>query len=139
MSSFSFEKTLEMGINDITQAIIAAAIEVHKKLGPGLLESSYLACLAFELMERGFKVDCQVPLPLIYKDVNLEVGYRLDMLVNDAVVVEIKSVEALADVHEAQVLTYLKLTGCDVGLLINFNVTLLKDGVKRFIRKGATV
>jgi GxxExxY protein len=120
-----------MSINDITNIIISAAIEVHRKLGPGLLESTYAHCLMYELELRGLSVKCQVPLPLVYKGVRLDVGYRLDLLVNDTVVIEIKSVEALTDVHKAQVLTYLKLSGCEIGLLINFNTVLLKDGIKR--------
>lgn len=124
---------IKMELNDITKAIIAAAIEVHRKLGPGLLESTYQACLIYELNLRGFQVKSQVPLPLVYKDIRMDIGYRLDLLVNGKVVVEIKSVEALTDVHKAQVLTYLKLSESEVGLLINFNVCLLKDGIKRFI------
>ena len=118
-------------LNKITEAIIGAAIEVHRALGPGLLESSYLACLVYELRQRGFKVLEQVPLPLVYKEVKLDCGYRLDLLVNDAVIVEVKSVESLAPIHEAQLLSYLKLADCKIGLLINFNVKLLKHGIKR--------
>ena len=120
-------------LNKITEAIIGAAIEVHRALGPGLLESAYLVCLVYELTQRGFKVLQQVPLPLIYKDVQLDCGYRLDLLVNDAVIVEIKSVEDLAPIHEAQLLSYLKLADCRVGLLINFNVKMLKYGIKRLV------
>ena len=118
-------------LNKITEAIIGAAIEVHRVLGPGLLESAYVTCLVYELRERGFKVLQEVPLPLIYKEVKLDCGYRLDLLVNDAVIVEVKSVESLAPIHEAQLLSYLKLADCKVGLLINFNVKLLKHGIKR--------
>jgi GxxExxY protein len=118
-------------LNKITEAIIGAAIEVHRALGPGLLESSYLACLVYELRQRGFKVLEQVPLPLVYKEVKLDCGYRLDLLVNDAVIVEVKSVESLAPIHEAQLLSYLKLADCKIGLLINFNVKMLKHGIKR--------
>jgi GxxExxY protein len=120
-------------INSITQSIIGAAIEVHRTLGPGLLESAYEACLAFELMKRGLAIEAQKPLPLVYHDVKLECGYRIDLMVAGCVVVEIKSVEALAPIHEAQVISYLKLSGCKVGLLINFNVCVLKDGIRRFI------
>lgn len=118
-------------LNKITEAIIGAAIEVHRALGPGLLESAYVTCLINELRERGFKVLQEVPLPLIYKEVRLDCGYRLDLLVNDAVIVEVKSVESLAPVHETQLLSYLRLADCKVGLLINFNVKLLKQGIKR--------
>ena len=118
-------------LNKITEAIIGAAIEVHRTLGPGLLESAYVACLVYELRQWGFKVLEQVPLPLIYKDVQLDCGYRLDLLVNDAVIVEVKSVESLAPIHEAQLLSYLKLADCKIGLLINFNVKMLKHGIKR--------
>ena len=118
-------------LNKITEAIIGAAIEVHRALGPGLLESAYAACLAYELRERGYKVLQEVPLPLVYKEIKLDCGYRLDLLVNDAVIVEVKSVESLAPVHEAQLLSYLKLVDCKIGLLINFNVKMLKYGVKR--------
>lgn len=118
-------------LNKITEGIIGAAIEVHRALGPGLLESAYVACLAYELRERGFEVLQEVLLPLIYKEVKLNFGYRLDLLVNDAVIVEIKSVESLAPIHEARLLSYLKLADCKIGLLINFNVRMLKHGIKR--------
>jgi GxxExxY protein len=117
--------------NDITQKIIGCAIEVHKALGPGLLESAYEECLFFELQAAGLKVEKQKPLPVIYKDIRLEAGYRVDLLVEDCVVIELKSVEMLNDVHIAQTLTYLKLSGCKLGLLINFNVVKLVDGIKR--------
>jgi len=120
-------------INQLTEAIIGAAIEVHRNLGPGLLESTYEACLGFELAERGLNVEAQKPLPVIYKDVHLDAGYRLDLLVEDRVIVEIKAVDNLAPIHQAQLLSYLKLSGCKVGLLINFNVQLLKNGIKRVI------
>jgi GxxExxY protein len=124
-----------MDINHITEQIIGCAIEVHRQLGPGLLESTYEACLLFELENAGLKVKTQVGLPLVYKVIKLEVAYRTDFLVENCVVVEIKSVEALNDVHTAQVLTYLKLSNSKVGLLINFNVLRLKDGIKRLIAK----
>ena len=120
-------------LNAITQCVIGAAIQVHKALGPGLLESSYEACLAYELGKQHLAVEQQKPLPLIYDQVKLECGYRIDLLVEGLVIIEIKSVDALAPVHEAQVITYLKLSGCKVGLLINFNVPLLKDGIHRFV------
>jgi GxxExxY protein len=119
--------------NEITHAIIGAAIEVHKRLGPGLLESAYEECLLHELRTRNLSVERQKGLPVIYKEVKLDCGYRLDLLVESKVVVELKSVENLAPIHEAIILTYLRLSGQKIGLLINFNVTVLKDGVRRFI------
>lgn len=124
-----------MLINEITEKIIGCAIEVHRQLGPGLLESTYETCLLYELQKTGLDVKKQVGLPLVYKEINLEVGYRMDFWVEDAVIVEIKSVEALTDVHTAQVLTYLKLSNSRIGLLINFNVLRLKDGIKRLIAR----
>jgi GxxExxY protein len=116
---------------EITEAIIGGAIEVHRQLGPGLLESAYQACLCHELELRGIAFKDEVPVPLIYKGLSLDCGYRLDLLVADEVIVELKSVEQLLPVHEAQLLTYLRLTGKKVGLLINFNVPVLKDGIVR--------
>jgi len=121
-------------LNKITEAIIGAAIQVHRALGPGLLESAYVACLAYELKKRGLVVEEQRAVPLVYEEVKLECGYRMDLLVEKSVVVEVKSVEALAPIHEAQTLSYLRLSGCKLALLINFNVTLLKDGIRRFIK-----
>jgi GxxExxY protein len=115
----------------LTGKIIGAAIEVHRALGPGLLESAYEACLIYELRLRRLKVESQKPLPVFYKDVMLDCGYRLDLVVEDQVIVEIKSVVGFAGIHEAQVLSYLKLSGCKIGLLINFNVKILKDGIRR--------
>ena len=120
-------------LNGITKGIIGAAIQVHNALGPGLLESAYEACLAFELGRRQMRVEHQKPLPLIYEQVKLDCGYRIDLLVEGSVIVEIKSVAAVAPIHEAQVITYLKLSGCKVALLINFNVPVLKDGIRRFV------
>ena len=120
-------------LNRITENIIGAAIQVHRTLGPGLLESAYVACLAYELNKRGLSTEEQKPVPLVYEEVKLECGYRMDLLVERSVVVEVKSVEALAPIHEAQVLSYLRLSGCKLALLINFNVTVLKDGIRRFI------
>jgi GxxExxY protein len=120
-------------LNAITKSIIGSAIQVHRSLGPGLLESAYEACLAFELGKRGVRVEVQKPLPLIYELVKLVCGYRIDLLVEGSVVIEIKSVDALAPIHEAQIITYLKLSGCKLGLLINFNVQVLKDGIHRFV------
>ncbi len=122
-----------MQLNDISKKIIGAAIEVHKALGPGLLESAYQECLYFELVNKGLNVRKEVPRPIVYKDVKLDHGYRIDLLVEEQVVVELKTVEFLTDVHFAQTLTYLKLGNYKLGLLINFNVTLLKDGIKRII------
>ncbi len=120
-------------LNRITEGIIGAAIEVHKTLGPGLLESTYQAALAYELAERGFRVEQQKPVPVAYKNVELDAGYRLDFMVNRKVIVEIKSIDELAPIHTAQLLSYLKLSNCKVGLLINFNVKLLKQGIKRLV------
>jgi GxxExxY protein len=120
-------------LNAIRDSIIGSAIQVHKALGPGLLESAYEFCLAFELGKRRLRVEQQKPLPLIYEQVKLDCGYRIDLLVEGSVVVEVKSVDALAPIHEAPVITYLKLSGCKLGLLINFNVQLLKDGIHRFV------
>ena len=119
--------------NEISGKIIGCAIEVHKALGPGLLESVYEECLFYELQAAGLKVKKQKSLPVVYKDVKLDAGYRIDLLVEDCVVVELKAVEALHDVHTAQVLTYLKLSGCKLGLLLNFNVYRLSEGIKRLV------
>jgi GxxExxY protein len=119
--------------NDLTRNILGAAIEVHRTLGPGLLESIYLECLQCELASRGLRFVAQKPVPIIYKGMKLDASYRIDLIVEDRIVVEVKSVDALAPVHRAQVLTYLRLTGCPAGLLINFNVPRLMDGVKRLI------
>lgn len=116
---------------ELTGLIIGAAIEVHRHLGPGLLESIYEACLLLELEQRGLKVRRQVELPVTYKGYQVECGYRIDLLVEETVVIEIKSVEKVIPVHEAQLLTYLKIAGKPVGLIINFNVPVLKDGVYR--------
>jgi GxxExxY protein len=127
------ELTQAETLDRITESIIGAAIEVHRALGPGLLESAYEACLAFELIERGLKVEQQKALPVVYREVRLDCGYRLDLLVEGAVIVEVKAVDHLAPVHQAQLLSYLKLSGCRVGLLINFNVKILKDGLRRVV------
>ncbi len=121
--------------NEISRKIIGAAIEVHKVLGPGLLESAYEMGLERELKIRGLNVRRQVALPLVYKGEKCDIGYRIDLLVENKVIVEIKSVESLNNVHIAQVLTYLKLSNCKLGLLINFNVSLLKNGIKRLAHK----
>ena len=122
-----------MDINDLTGQIIGSAIEVHKTLGPGLLESAYEECLCHEFDLRGISYKRQHAVPVQYKGVKLDCGYRIDVLVEDRVILELKSVDCLGLIHEAQVLTYLKLTGHKVGLLINFNVSVLKKGIKRFM------
>ncbi len=127
------EKNSEYPMKDLTEKIIGAAIEVHRNLGPGLLESAYERCLIYELEKLGLKVESQKPLPLIYKEITVEQGYRLDLLVEDKVVVELKTVERLTNIHEAQILTYLKISGYKVGLLINFNIDILKRGLRRFV------
>jgi GxxExxY protein len=118
-------------INDISGAIVDAAIKVHRAPGPGLLESTYEACLAYELRSRSLSVSTQVELPVQYGDVILEVGYRIDLLVAELVIVELKSVDSIPSIHKAQLLSYLKLSGKKIGLLINFNVELLKHGITR--------
>jgi GxxExxY protein len=120
--------------NELSHIILGCAIEVHKQLGPGLLESAYQECLFYELTKAGLQVQKEVSLPIVYKEVKLDHGYRIDLLVNNAVVIEIKTVECFTDVHTAQVLTYLKLGNYKLGLLLNFHVTTLKNGIKRIIR-----
>ena len=117
----------------VASIIVDAAIKVHRALGPGLLESAYQQCLVYELVERGLDVKCEVPVPVIYKDVHIEVGYRVDMIIENSVIIENKTVEHILPIHEAQLLTYLKLTGIQIGFLINWNVQLLKNGIKRFV------
>lgn len=119
--------------NELSRIILGCAIEVHKQLGPGLLESAYQECLNYELLKSGLDVVKEKPMPIIYKDVKLDHGYRIDLLVNNKVVIEIKTVEQFTDVHTAQVLTYLKLGNYKLGLLLNFYVTTLKNGIKRVI------
>ena len=121
-----------MNTNEITEKIIGCAIEVHKILGPGLLESAYEACLFYELQKAGLRVERQRPVPVTYKEIKLDCGYRLDIIVEDYVIVELKTVDALIPVHEAQILTHMKFAKKSLGLLINFNVTLLKNGIKRY-------
>lgn len=120
-------------INEITEKIISAGIAVHKRLGPGLLESTYEACIAYEIVQRGLKVERQKSLPVIYGHVHLDCGYRLDLVVERIVVVELKAIDTILPIHKAQLLSYLRLSGCPVGLLMNFNVRLLKDGIKRIV------
>lgn len=122
-----------MDVNDITRETMDSAYKVHSALGPGLLETAYQACLAFELRKKGLKVEVEKPIPLVYEEVKLEVGYRIDLLIENKVVVELKTVEAFTDVHTAQVLTYLQLSKCKVGLLLNFYTKSLKHGIKRVI------
>jgi len=119
--------------NEISNLVIGKAIEIHKALGPGLLESAYKECLFYELTSAGLKVEKEKPVPIIYKEIKLDHGYRIDLLVENKVVVELKTVETFTDVHFAQVLTYLKIGNFHLGLLLNFNVLRLKDGIKRFI------
>ncbi len=120
--------------NELSNIVIGKAIDIHRTLGPGLLESVYEAALVHDLLEQGLFVQSQVAVPMMYKDVKMEVGFRLDILVENKLVVEVKSVET-APLHHAQTLTYLRLTGCKLGLLINFNTTLLKDGIHRIVNK----
>ena len=123
----------ELEINEITERIIAACIEIHRQLGPGLLESAYEECLCHELSLAGLRFERQKPIPVGYKSVRLDCGYRLDLVVEGKVIVELKTVDQLAPIHDAQLITYLKLSGLTVGLLINFNVPVLKDGLKRIV------
>jgi GxxExxY protein len=124
-----------MNINEVSGEVVDAAIKVHSALGPGLLESAYEACLLYELSKRGLRAQRQVELPVVYQGVRIDAGYRIDLLVEDLVIVEIKSVAEFSPLHQAQLLTYLKLSGKHVGLLINFNVVRLKDGVKRMVHE----
>ena len=122
-----------MQSNEITHEILESAYKIHTVLGPGLLESVYKKCLAYELKKKGFEVQEEYPVPVVYEEVKLECGYRMDLLVNNTVVVELKTVDAFMDVHYAQILTYLKLGEKKIGLLVNFNTKRLKDGIKRFV------
>lgn len=121
--------------NEITERVIGCAIEVHRALGPGLLENAYQECLLYELADSGLIVEKQRASPLVYKEVRLDAGYRLDLIVENKVIIEVKSIEAINDIHIAQVLTYLKVSGCKVGLLVNFNVLKLTDGLKRLVNR----
>ncbi len=120
--------------NELATQVIGAAIIVHRTLGPGLLESAYKECLFYELVKKGLYVEKERPLPLIYEEIKLDCGYRLDLLVENKLIVEIKAVEGLNEIHLAQVLTYLKVSGCRLGLLMNFNVLGVKDGIRRIIK-----
>ena len=123
----------EERLNKITETIIGVAIGIHKALGPGLLESAYEACMVYDLTQAGLRVEQQKSLPVVYREVKLECGYRLDLLVEKEVIVEIKSIERFLPIHKAQLMSYLKLADCKVGLLINFNVEILKDGIQRVV------
>jgi GxxExxY protein len=122
-----------MELNRITEKIIGCAIDVHKILGPGLLESAYEECLFYELKLAGLQVERQKPVPVVYKEIKLDCGYRIDILVENTVIIELKTVDAFIPVHEAQILTYMKFAQKQIGLLINFNVTILKNGIKRYM------
>ena len=124
-----------MSENELSRIVFDCALKVHQTLGPGLLESAYEECLFFELKKTGLKIEKQKPLPLIYEEIKLEIGYRLDIIVENKLILEIKSVDALNEIHFAQLLTYLKLTDCKLGLLLNFNVILIKNGIKRVVNK----
>jgi GxxExxY protein len=119
--------------NELSKIVFDCALKVHQNLGPGLLESAYEACLVYELKKTGLYVEKQKALPLIYEEINLDVGYRIDIMVENKLILEIKSVEALNEVHFAQLMTYLKLTDCKLGMLLNFNVSLIKNGIKRVV------
>jgi len=127
------QNNMEIINKELTKEVIGVSIKVHKALGPGLLESAYKEVLFYELKNNGFNVKKEVPMPLVYEEVKLDCGYRIDLLVNNELVIELKSVDALNDVHMAQILTYMKLGNYKLGLLINFNVALLKNGIKRVI------
>lgn len=120
-----------MDIEEVGKQIVDAALKVHKALGPGLLESAYQACLAYELQKRGLKVECEIEQPVYYDGHRIDIGYRIDMLVEDCVIIENKAVEAFLPIHQAQLLTYLRLRNCSLGYLINWHVPLIKDGIKR--------
>ena len=126
-------KNNNLSKNEISGAVVDAAMKIHSSLGPGLLESAYAACLKHELIKRGLNVACEVPLPVVYDGAKLDAGYRLDLVVEDTVVVELKAIEALAPIHQPKIISYLKLSGKPIGLLINFHSLHLKDGIKRFV------
>ena len=120
-------------LNNLSAAVIDSAIQVHRALGPGLLESAYEACLAYELRKRALGVQSQVGLPVVYEEVKLEVGYRIDLLIESQIIVELKAIASIAPIHEAQLLSYLKLSNLKIGLLLNFNVKMMKHGIKRIV------
>ena len=127
------KEIIEMTENEISKIVFDAALRVHRALGPGLLESAYEECLFYELKKTGICVEKQKPLPLVYEEVKLEIGYRIDIMVENKLIIEVKSVESLNDVHMAQVLTYLKLSNCRLGMLINFHVSMIKNGIRRIV------
>lgn len=122
-----------MEFKPLSGRIIGAALEVHKILGPGVLEYTYEECLSYELCQQGLSVERQKPVPIVYKNIKLDCGYRIDLLVENQIIIELKSVDRLAAIHEAQILTYLRLADIKVGILINFNVSLLKNGIRRYV------
>ena len=122
-----------MDIEEIAKIIVDSAIKVHRALGPGLLESAYQQCLAYELRKRGLRVDCEVTLPIVYDGQQIDTGYRIDMLVEECVIIENKAVDQILPIHQAQLLTYLKLRNCKLGFILNWNVRLMKDGIKRMV------
>lgn len=124
---------LDPSINDVGRQVFDAAFAVHRELGPGLLESAYIACMRQELSLRGLRFRVEVPVPVVYKDVKLDAGYRIDLLIEECVIVELKAIDCLAPIHDAQLLTYMKLKGIRLGYLINFNSVLIKDGIRRMI------
>ena len=126
-------KRVNMTENELSKIVFDASLKVHKVLGPGLLESVYEECLFYELKKTNLSIEKQKPLPLMYEEVKLEIGYRVDIMVENKLVIEVKAVEALNDIHLAQVLTYLKLSNCKLGMLINFNVTMIKNGIRRAV------
>jgi GxxExxY protein len=126
---------MSLSENEVGQIVVDRALQVHRELGPGLLESTYEACLCHELREAGLYVEAQKALPVVYRGVHLDCGYRMDLLIEKKVIVEIKAVEALNDVHLAQILTYLKLSGCKLGYLVNFNVKRIKEGIRRVVNQ----
>ena len=125
-----------MDIEEIGNKIVTSAIRVHKTLGPGLLESAYQKCLAYELRQNELKVDCELNLPIAYGDIQIDAGYRIDMLVENSVIIENKAVEQILPIHEAQILTYLKLKNCHLGFILNWNVPLMKNGIRRFVNNS---
>lgn len=122
-----------MDIEEIAKKIVDAVIKVHTVLGPGLLESAYQKCMAYELGENGLKAECEVVLPIVYEKIKIDAGYRIDMIVEDSIIIENKTVEKLMPIHEAQLLTYLKMKNCKLGFLFNWNVPRMKDGIKRMV------
>ena len=124
---------IKMNQEDVATIIIDAALKVHRSLGPGLFESAYQLCLAYELRQRGLQVECEVALPIIYEGIKIEAGYRIDMVIENQIIIENKTVEQLLPIHEAQIMTYMKLSKTQIGFLINWNVRLIKNGIKRIV------